>query len=82
MVICERNAALVATAHLPFRFVELESFKNFTQAFIDLGAAYGCVPDLDFIAGNMSLDLRKSSFHAHNSKTHSSPLHDIALYIG
>ena len=40
MLIRERSATLVAAAHLPYHFVELESLKNFAQAFIDLGAAY------------------------------------------
>ena len=51
MHIRERTAALVTAAHLPYRFVKLESLKNFAQVFIDLGAAYGCVPALDFIEG-------------------------------
>ena len=51
MLIHERTTALVAAARLPYRFVKLESLKNFTQVFIELGAAYGCVPTLDFIAG-------------------------------
>ena len=54
MLIRERTATLVAAAHLPYCFVELESLKNFTQAFIDLGAAYGCVPASDFIAGHLT----------------------------
>ena len=55
MLIRERTAALVAAAHLPYRFVELESLKSFAQAFIDLGAAYGCVPSSDFIAGRVTV---------------------------
>ena len=51
----ERTATLVAAAHLPYRFVELESLKHFAQAFIDLGAAYGCVPASDFIAGRLTV---------------------------
>lgn len=51
MLICERTATLVAGAHLPYHFVELESLKNFAQAFTDLGATYGCIPASDFIAG-------------------------------
>ena len=49
------KATLVAAAHLLYRFVELESLKNFAQAFIDLGAAYGCVPASDFIAGRLMI---------------------------
>ena len=52
MLIRERTAALVAAAHLPYRFVELESLKSFAQA---LGAAYGCVPASDFIAGRVTV---------------------------
>ena len=48
MLIHERTAALLVAAHLPHRFIELESLQNFAKA---LGAAYGCVPTLDFIAG-------------------------------
>ena len=55
MLIRERTGTLVAAAHLPYRFVELESLKNFAQAFIDLGAAYGCVPASDFIAGRLTI---------------------------
>ena len=55
MVIRERTSALVAAAHLPYSFVELESLRNFTQAFIDLGAAYWCVPASDFIVGRITV---------------------------
>ena len=55
MLIRKRTATLVAAAHLPYCFVELESLKNFIQAFTDLGAAYGCVPASDFIAGHLTV---------------------------
>lgn len=35
---------LLLHARLPYRFVELESLKNFAQAFINLEAPYGYVP--------------------------------------
>ena len=50
-----RTATFVAAAHLPYRFVELESLKSFAQAFIDLRTAYGCVPASDFIAGRLTV---------------------------
>ena len=53
MLIRERTATLVVAAHLPYCFLKLESLKSFAQAFIDLGAAYGCVPASDFIAGRL-----------------------------
>ena len=55
MLIRKITAALVATAHLPYHFVELESLKSFAQAFIDLGAAYRCIPASDFIAGRVTV---------------------------
>ena len=51
MFIRERTSALVAAARLPYRFVKLESLKNFAQTFKDSDATYRCVPASDFIAG-------------------------------
>ena len=50
IVIRKQTATLIASAQLPYRFVEQKSLKHFAQVFVDLGAAYGCVPASDFIA--------------------------------
>ena len=45
----ERTAALVAAAHLPYRFVENNELDKFAQSFIEVGALYGNVPASDLI---------------------------------
>jgi len=40
---------------LPYRFVEQEALKDFAQAFVDLGAAYGRIPASDLIVGRKTV---------------------------
>ena len=40
---------------VPYRFVEQEALKNFTQAFSELGASHGCVPVSECIVGHLTV---------------------------
>ena len=51
----ERTAALVAAAHLPYRFVENNELDKFAQSFIEVGALYGNVPASDLIVSRTTV---------------------------
>ena len=53
--ICERIVALVASAHLPYRFVENTELDKFAQSFIEIGALYGNIPTSDLIVSRTTI---------------------------
>ena len=52
----EKTATLVVAAYLTYRFVEQVVLKNFSQAFVELGASHGCVPASEFIVGCLTMN--------------------------
>ena len=74
----EKTATLVATAHLPYRFVEHEALKNFAQAFVELGASHGCVPASEFIVGRLTVHKDIVSKLPHIQATINSSLRESA----
>jgi len=65
ILIHKQTITLVAAAQLSYRFAEQEPLKDFAQAFVDLGAAYGRVSASDFIAGRKTVrnDIVKTFGH-------------------
>ena len=51
----ERITALVASAHLPYRFVENTELDKFAQSFIEIGALYGNISASDLIVSRTTV---------------------------